>query len=368
MKNVIEYKGYYSKVEYDSEERVLYGKIEGINDLVNFECESTSEVETAFHEAVDDYLQFCADNGVAPETAFKGVINVRLNPVRHRNAAVEAAKEGISLSEANDIIWDHKLNTLPIVDKKGNIIGAYRFLNNGHEIFDKFMGALNPFTLINDKETKSDDIPSVFGSAFGGQNYSKIEKLSPININLECTLEELYSGCVKTVKYKKQKLNYDLRTTNIEEVTQDVAIFKGYDSSTVITFKEKGNDSPGYVSSDLNVYIKELPHNVFKRINKNDLLYIHDITLVKALNSEPVCLYTLDGRRLAISIDEIIAPNTVKIVKGEGMPIYDKDLAKTRGDKIQKGDLYIKFNIIFPEFIVESKKRRIIELLKSEEE
>ena len=31
------------------------------------------------------------------------------------------AKDGISLSEANDIIWDHKLNTLPIVDKKGNL-------------------------------------------------------------------------------------------------------------------------------------------------------------------------------------------------------------------------------------------------------
>ena len=31
------------------------------------------------------------------------------------------AKEGISLSEANDIIWDHKLNTLPIIDKNGNL-------------------------------------------------------------------------------------------------------------------------------------------------------------------------------------------------------------------------------------------------------
>ncbi|MCF0237991.1 MAG: IMP dehydrogenase [Sphaerochaetaceae bacterium] len=29
------------------------------------------------------------------------------------------AEEGISLSEANDIIWDHKINQLPIVDKKG---------------------------------------------------------------------------------------------------------------------------------------------------------------------------------------------------------------------------------------------------------
>ena len=71
---------------------------------------------------------------------------------------------------------------------------------------------------------------------------------------------------------------------------------------------------------------------------------------------------------MAFSIDEIIAPNTVKVVKGEGMPIYDKDLSKTRGDKIKKGDLYIKFNIIFPEFIEEKKKKRIIELLKSDEE
>lgn len=31
------------------------------------------------------------------------------------------ATDDISLSEANDIIWDHKLNTLPVTDKKGNL-------------------------------------------------------------------------------------------------------------------------------------------------------------------------------------------------------------------------------------------------------
>lgn len=36
--NVLEYKGYHTKVEFDSEELVLRGKIEGINDLVDFEC------------------------------------------------------------------------------------------------------------------------------------------------------------------------------------------------------------------------------------------------------------------------------------------------------------------------------------------
>ncbi len=31
-------------------------------------------------------------------------------------------REGISLSEANDIIWDHKLNQLPILDEKGRLV------------------------------------------------------------------------------------------------------------------------------------------------------------------------------------------------------------------------------------------------------
>lgn len=33
------------------------------------------------------------------------------------------AEEGISLSEANDIIWDNKLNQLPIVTKSGHLVG-----------------------------------------------------------------------------------------------------------------------------------------------------------------------------------------------------------------------------------------------------
>ena len=266
-----------------------------------------------------------------------------------------------------DIYGSEGLRT-GITDKKGNVKGAYKFLNNGHEIFERYMGTSNPFTLIRDNEKISEEIPSVFGSAFGGQNKEKEKELSPIHIYLDCTLEELYNGCVKTITYKKNNINYDLRTTNVVEVSQDVEIFRGYDDNTIITYREKGNDAPGTTSSDLIVHIKEVPHKSFKRINKNDLLYIHEIPLVKALNSEPVCLNTLDGRKLAISIDEIISPSTLKIIPGEGMPIYDKDLSKTRGNKIQKGDLYIKFNIIFPEYIDPDKKKRIITLLRPEEE
>ena len=253
-----------------------------------------------------------------------------------------------------------------IVDKNGNVKGAYKFLGNGHEIYDNFMADLNPFVLRRDNEKMTEEMSTIFGSAYGGQKQELKKELPNIHINLSCTLDELYTGCIKTIKYKKKNISPDLRTTENKEVSLDVEIFKGYDNNTVITFYGKGNDAPGIKSSDLIVHIREIPNPLFKRVNKNDLLYIHEISLVQALNSEPVCLTTLDGRRLAVSLDEIISPATVKIVKGEGMPIYEKELSK-RGNSVQKGDLYIKFNIIFPEYIDPAKKKRIITLLAPEE-
>ena len=37
MSNVLEYKGYHTKVQYDAETCILHGKIEGIRDFINFE-------------------------------------------------------------------------------------------------------------------------------------------------------------------------------------------------------------------------------------------------------------------------------------------------------------------------------------------
>lgn len=58
MKNLLKYKGYHTKIEFDSEDLVFRGKIEGIKDLVNFESADISTVEEEFHAAVDEYLAF----------------------------------------------------------------------------------------------------------------------------------------------------------------------------------------------------------------------------------------------------------------------------------------------------------------------
>ena len=246
-----------------------------------------------------------------------------------------------------------------IIDKKGNIKGGYIYSGNGHEIFEKFMGTANPFTLKGESEKGFFDEQIC-------ENKKNEEGLQPIDVDLECTLEELYNGCVKHIKYKRRVIGVDFRTTEEKEAAVDVEIFRGYDKHTVIPYKGMGNQSPGMKNSDLIVHIKEKKHKCFQRVNTNDLIYVHKIDLAQALNSEPVKFTTLDGRKLAISIDEIISPSTVKVVPGEGMPIFQNEM-NVRDLNIRKGDLYIKFDIKFPEYIDPTKKIEITSLLEREE-
>lgn len=96
--NILEYKGYHTRIEFDTEEFVLRGKIEGINDLVNFECEDIKDLETEFHEAVDDYLEFCKEVGKEPDKEYKGSFNVRISPDLHKKLAIIAVKNGDTLN------------------------------------------------------------------------------------------------------------------------------------------------------------------------------------------------------------------------------------------------------------------------------
>lgn len=63
MASVLEYKGYFAKIEYSAEDGVLYGKVEGIKDFANFESDSVVGIENEFHAAVDDYLELCKKLG-----------------------------------------------------------------------------------------------------------------------------------------------------------------------------------------------------------------------------------------------------------------------------------------------------------------
>ena len=52
----LSYKDYTSTVKYD--DGIYHGRINNINDFVNYETPSESEVIDEFKKAVDDYIKF----------------------------------------------------------------------------------------------------------------------------------------------------------------------------------------------------------------------------------------------------------------------------------------------------------------------
>ena len=97
--NLLHYKGYSAKPEYSVRDQVFYGKILGIDDLVDFYSENAKRIEAEFQQAVDDYLAFCAEIGKEPQKAYSGMFNVRIPPELHRKLSILAQSEGVSLNK-----------------------------------------------------------------------------------------------------------------------------------------------------------------------------------------------------------------------------------------------------------------------------
>lgn len=98
MTDLLEYKGYHTRIVYDSESQTLRGKIEGINDFVDFESDSIQSVELEFHAAVDEYLAFCEQVNKIPDKEYKGSFNVRISPELHKKIAQKAFRDKVSLN------------------------------------------------------------------------------------------------------------------------------------------------------------------------------------------------------------------------------------------------------------------------------
>ena len=99
MKNTLKYKGFIGSVSFEDEDNILFGKIEGINDLIMFEGESVTEIKQMFREAVDEYIESCKHFNKPLLKSFKGSFNVRVKPDLHQQAAMLAKMQGISLNQ-----------------------------------------------------------------------------------------------------------------------------------------------------------------------------------------------------------------------------------------------------------------------------
>ena len=99
MKNIMVYKGYSARIEYDDHDGIMTGQIAGIRDGVGFHANNVGDLKVAFHEAVDDYIEICAMIGKEPQKPYSGRVMFRVDPEIHRKAALAAELSGKSLNQ-----------------------------------------------------------------------------------------------------------------------------------------------------------------------------------------------------------------------------------------------------------------------------
>lgn len=121
----------------------------------------------------------------------------------------------------------------------------------------------------------------------------------------------------------------------------EVSVERGMKEGSKIVLPSAADESPNADAGDIVYIVKEKKHPLFSR-NGPDLSITLNISLAEALCGFTRTITHLDGRKLCIRIPEgeVTTPNSVKVIRNEGMPV--------RGSGMLFGSLFVFFKVDFP--------------------
>lgn len=288
---------------------------------------------------------------------------LKYHPKKTKLPLAQANKELLEACEAYEVLSSSSLRSVydaygydtlssGIHKNNENLFPAYKFRSSPEDVYKKFMLEANPFAFIaNNVSTQC--IGSISGYSETGKNWEIDLTPGNIEIVVECTLEELFFGCSKQIKYTRLARETGDSERVKKQVLRDVLIKPGYNSQTELVYKGEGSEKMNGDKGDLIVKVKEKKHKVFERIG-NDLHVTVKLGLHEALNPEVIEVENLDKTIRSISVDHCISPQYVITIEGQGMPI---DVTGVRGS------LCVHFDIIFPERIPEDRLPELKTLL-----
>ncbi|KAF7491545.1 DnaJ -like protein subfamily B member 4 [Sarcoptes scabiei] len=229
----------------------------------------------------------------------------------------------------------------------------FSFHGDPHQTFSQFFGTDNPFDIILNFGRSDTDF-SPFGPKLSTSGFDRKPKKQdpPVEHNLNVSLEEVLRGCSKKMKIIRKV--YQGNTVRKEDKVLTINVKPGWKAGTKITFPREGDQNPGTIPSDIIFIIQDKPHKIFKR-DGADILYTHKITLKNALCGHQVRIPTLENDEVALRINDVITPTTVRRISGRGLP-YSKEPSK-------RGDLVVRFDIVFPTILSQDQKSKIYEIL-----
>jgi len=97
--NKMTYKGYTAQMEFDTDDKIIVGRVIDIDDIITFHGTSVLEFEVAMQTAVDGYLFACEQLGQVAEKPASGRLMSRVDPAVHAAALKASARSGQSLNK-----------------------------------------------------------------------------------------------------------------------------------------------------------------------------------------------------------------------------------------------------------------------------
>jgi DnaJ-class molecular chaperone len=192
-----------------------------------------------------------------------------------------------------------------------------------------------------------------FPDAGKGHTTGRKRKADTINQPFSCSLEDLYRGCTKRMKFTR-RITDTRGSQTTEDRILDIVVKPGWKAGTKVTFHNEGDVSPGLEPADICFVLEEEPHTFFKR-EGNDLIYTANINLAQAFTGVKLTIPGLDSQQRVASIRDIVHPKYEHRIPGAGMPI-----SKTPG---AFGDLVIRFDIKFPTQMNPTDKNQLKNLI-----
>jgi len=138
------------------------------------------------------------------------------------------------------------------------------------------------------------------------------------------------------------------------EKVLDLVIEQGMSDGQTITFDNAADEHPDHPAGHIIFKIVALPHALFTRQGDN-LHYTLHISLLEALVGFEKSIPHLDGHQVKIKNAQITKPGEVIRIAGEGMPQHQFSS--------QKGDLFAKVIVDFPQFLTQDQKAGFASLL-----
>ena len=174
-------------------------------------------------------------------------------------------------------------------------------------------------------------------------------KPAAIEVPLNVTLEELFSGVTKTRKLTRRVADPSGRVQSVEE-TLSIAVKKGWKAGTRITFEGKGDMlTPGAPAADIVFVLHELPHALFSRKGP-DLVTWLPVSLADALGHAPMAVSVpgIDGTLVRVQLHPPLQQGAVVSVAKEGMPLSKSP--------VERGRLLIHLDVRMPVSLPEPQR------------